>query len=271
MTGRGEKEWAAGILGQPKGRGGLVSLVLATFARTLAQESDRWFLWLPVVFAGGIVTYFALSNEPNGRVAVTPAAVGLAFLAFASGFAVARLGTEMVRAPVLARELRYAGIGGYVEDHELRDNGRTRLALLSEAAPAPLEVRIWASIDVPRAAINARIRAAGERPERLLRLSSPVSVAALRARPIRPCAIRACSTSSRYPFADLHHEVDAKALALGPTNERPDVLIDRDGMTAALRSDSGNLVFSPATAAGYSVHNWLARRRRQPRCRGGRR
>jgi hypothetical protein len=72
MTGRGEKEWAAGILGQPKGRGGLVSLVLATFARTLAQESDRWFLWLPVVFAGGIVTYFALSNEPNGRVAVTP-------------------------------------------------------------------------------------------------------------------------------------------------------------------------------------------------------
>src|SRR5262250_2007117 len=96
-----------------------------------------------------------------------------------------------------------------------------------------------------------------ERPERLLRLSSPVSVAASRARPIRPCAIRACSTSSRYPFADLHHEVDAKALALGPTNERPDVLIDRDGMTAALRSDSGNLVFSPATAAGYSVDNWL--------------
>lgn len=94
----------------------------------------------------GIVTYFALSNEPNGRVAVALllAAVGLclgfrnvptglafagAFLAFASGFAVARLRTEMVRAPVLARELRYAGVGGYVEDHELRDNGRTRLTL----------------------------------------------------------------------------------------------------------------------------------------------
>jgi competence protein ComEC len=144
MTGRGEEEWGGRDPGPAKGRGGLASLILATFARTLAQESDRWFLWLPVVFAGGIVTYFALSNEPNGRVAVTPAAVGLAFLAFASGFAVARLGTEMVRAPVLARELRYAGIGGYVEDHELRDNGRTRLALLSEAAAAPLEVRIWA-------------------------------------------------------------------------------------------------------------------------------
>jgi len=40
-------------------------------------------------------------------------------------------------------------------------------------------------------------------------------------------------------------------------NKRPDVLIDRDGATAALRSDSGNLVFPPATAAGYSVDNWL--------------
>src|SRR5690242_21884369 len=45
--------------------------------------------------------------------------------------------------------------------------------------------------------------------------------------------------------------------ALAPANMRPDVLIDRDGATAALRSDSGNLVFPPATAAGYSVDNWL--------------
>ena len=38
---------------------------------------------------------------------------------------------------------------------------------------------------------------------------------------------------------------------------RPDVLIDRDGETAALRSESGSLIFPPATAAGYSVDNWL--------------
>jgi competence protein ComEC len=146
MTGRGEEEWGRWDPGPVKGRGGPASLILETFARTLAQESDRWFLWLPVVFAGGIVTYFALSNEPDGRVAVALllAAVGLclgfrnvptglafagAFLAFASGFAIAKLRTEMVRAPVLAREMRYAGVGGYVEDHELRDNGRTRLTL----------------------------------------------------------------------------------------------------------------------------------------------
>jgi competence protein ComEC len=51
--------------------------------------------------------------------------------------------------------------------------------------------------------------------------------------------------------------IAALGLALAPANKRPDVLIDHDGATAALRSDSGNLVFPPATAAGYSVDNWL--------------
>lgn len=51
--------------------------------------------------------------------------------------------------------------------------------------------------------------------------------------------------------------IAALGLALAPANKRPDVLIDRDGATAALRSVSGNLVFPPATAAGYSVDNWL--------------
>jgi competence protein ComEC len=51
--------------------------------------------------------------------------------------------------------------------------------------------------------------------------------------------------------------IAAVGLALAPTSERLDVLIDRDGATPALRSDSGNLVFPPATAAGYSVDNWL--------------
>jgi competence protein ComEC len=46
-------------------------------------------------------------------------------------------------------------------------------------------------------------------------------------------------------------------LALAPQGERPDILIEREGTTAALRSDSGNLVFPPATAASYSVDNWL--------------
>jgi competence protein ComEC len=51
--------------------------------------------------------------------------------------------------------------------------------------------------------------------------------------------------------------IAALGIALAPEVERPDVLIERDGGTAALRSEEGSLVFPPATAAGYSVDNWL--------------
>lgn len=55
--------------------------------------------------------------------------IGGAALAFASGFAVAKLRTEMVRAPVLAHELRYVTVAGFIEAHELRDKGRARIML----------------------------------------------------------------------------------------------------------------------------------------------
>jgi competence protein ComEC len=44
---------------------------------------------------------------------------------------------------------------------------------------------------------------------------------------------------------------------LAPPGKRPDVLIERDGETVALRSETGNLVFPPATAESYSAGNWL--------------
>ena len=68
MPGQGEGEcgnWDAAA----RSRGGLLSLALAAVGRALAVESDRWFLWLPVFFAAGIIAYFALSNEPQPRVA----------------------------------------------------------------------------------------------------------------------------------------------------------------------------------------------------------
>jgi competence protein ComEC len=51
--------------------------------------------------------------------------------------------------------------------------------------------------------------------------------------------------------------IAACGIALTPQNHRPDVLIERNGETAALRSDAGSLVFPPATAASYSAENWL--------------
>ena len=49
----------------------------------------------------------------------------------------------------------------------------------------------------------------------------------------------------------------ALGIALTPQANRPDVLIERDGGVAALRSAQGSLVFPPATASGYGVDNWL--------------
>jgi hypothetical protein len=68
VSGRGEGEWGNGDA-TARSRGGLLSLALAAAGRALAVESDRWFLWLPVFFAAGIIAYFALSNEPQPRVA----------------------------------------------------------------------------------------------------------------------------------------------------------------------------------------------------------
>ncbi|ODS00906.1 hypothetical protein AUC68_13310 [Methyloceanibacter methanicus] len=50
--------------------------------------------------------------------------------------------------------------------------------------------------------------------------------------------------------------IAALGLALAPPGHRPDVLIERDGKTAALRGNSG-LVFPSATAGTYSVEKWL--------------
>ena len=67
-AGEGEGErgnWDAAA----RSRGGLISFALAAVSQALAVESDRWFLWLPLFFAAGIIAYFALSNEPQPRVA----------------------------------------------------------------------------------------------------------------------------------------------------------------------------------------------------------
>lgn len=152
-----------------KSRGGLLASGLAACRRALEAESDRWFLWLPVLFAGGILTYFVLAGEPDTRLAVALVlaavgfcltlrgvplglALGFAFLAFALGFGNAKLRTEMARAPVLAQELRYAKVSGWVEVHELRDKGRARILL-----------RVIALDDLP----------AGERPYRA-RVTLPI-------------------------------------------------------------------------------------------------
>src|SRR3990170_7628496 len=107
MPGWGDEGWGGEDRAHIRHREGLLSASLVAVARALESESDRWFLWLPVLFAGGIIAYFALADEPGVRVAAALliGAIGLtlacwraplglclgaAALAFALGFAAAK-------------------------------------------------------------------------------------------------------------------------------------------------------------------------------------
>ncbi len=106
---------------------------------------------------GAIGLCLALKHAPLGL------CLGGALLAFASGFAAAKLRTEMARAPVLAHELRYVAVTGFIEVHELRDKGRARITLrvltLGDIEPAQRPYRVRVSLPASDGA-GARIGAA---------------------------------------------------------------------------------------------------------------
>jgi hypothetical protein len=98
---------------------------------------------------GAIGICLALRSAPLGL------ALAGAFLAFASGFATAKLRTEITRA--LAHELSYVGVSGWVEAHELlRDKGRARLTIrvlsLGDLEPEERPYRVRVTMPAPDAA-----------------------------------------------------------------------------------------------------------------------
>ncbi len=128
-----------------------------------------------MLFACGVLGYFALANEldPILAVSLLIAALGLALatrgtalglaiggaaLAFAGGFADAKLRTEMTRAPVLAKELHNVTVKGFVEAFERREKRRVRITLrvisLGALAPeaTPYRVRVSLSEKAGKAA-----------------------------------------------------------------------------------------------------------------------
>jgi competence protein ComEC len=154
--------------------------LLAKAAASLEAEADRWFLWIPVLFGAGIVFYFALPDEPGAAsaLALVMAACGLAIaarglplglviggaaLALSFGFAAAKLRTELVRAPVLVKELRGAEVRGFVELYEPREKGRARITLRVisiaglAAAETPYRVRVTLSAKARRVATGEPI------------------------------------------------------------------------------------------------------------------
>jgi competence protein ComEC len=150
-----EPRSARGFAGEHAAR----SSILATLARQLEAEHDRWFLWLPVLFGSGIATYFLLPVEPSMLVAVLAAVAALAlylggpraglagpvsaaFLTATVGLGVAKLRTEFVRAPVLDAQVGPIDVYGFVELVEPRATKGQRLTILV-AAMEKREANAW--------------------------------------------------------------------------------------------------------------------------------
>ena len=157
--------------------------LLAWLSRNLAAERERWALWLPVAFAGGIGLYFALGVEPPwwlglGGLAVALAlflvaygarngpAVALLVAALAAGFSLAQLRTATVAAPVLAKRVGPVWITGQIEALEPRGRGaRLTLSgleiarLAPEETPARVRIAVTAAADALRPGDWIRLRA----------------------------------------------------------------------------------------------------------------
>jgi len=141
----------------------------------LLKERERWPLWLPVWLGTGIGLYFASPFEPPlawAGIAVLlslacmfalPATqnvilrISLAALAAMTlGFAVAKMRTEDVAAPILQRRVGPIGIDGRVEQSELHGKGvRVVLGELSmrrfaaENTPARVRISVRAGSTLP--------------------------------------------------------------------------------------------------------------------------
>ena len=119
---------------------------LEALRATLEAERDRWFLWLPVIYGCGVALYFALLGEPSLLVVLAPVPLVLAIrlvlrsgtltvmatgiaLAFAVGFAAAKIRTMWVSAPILERQINVADVRGFVESVEPRAGRGQRLTL----------------------------------------------------------------------------------------------------------------------------------------------
>ena len=148
---------------------------LAALGRSALAERDRWPLWLPAALGTGIGIYFALPFEPAlawaglAALAALAAIFGIAgtqrpalrvllsaIAAIAIGFALAKVRTEIVSAPVLGQKIGPIGLDGRIEQAELRGKGirfvlgdiRAK-AFSDETRPARVRISVRAETPLP--------------------------------------------------------------------------------------------------------------------------
>ncbi|RMF06760.1 MAG: DUF4131 domain-containing protein, partial [Alphaproteobacteria bacterium] len=118
-------------------RPGLLQSAADALVNALLREAQRWFLWLPVLFASGIALCFSLASEPDSLTvtALLLAGAGCAFLtrgralgwplaiaclAIVSGFAAAKLRLTAVDTPMLLHKSGAVILRGWVEEIHTR-------------------------------------------------------------------------------------------------------------------------------------------------------
>lgn len=118
----------------------------AAVADMLLTESDRWFLWVPVLFAAGISLYFLPEEEPSLRTSFAGVLTGVGLLALgwrrpvprllaaavlcaALGFSNAQWRTARLATPILEQPTGPVTIKAWVERVELRLKKGARLTL----------------------------------------------------------------------------------------------------------------------------------------------
>ncbi|MGO4686091.1 ComEC/Rec2 family competence protein [Hyphomicrobium sp. 2TAF46] len=154
---------------------------LSRAALLFDAERESFFLWAPVCLGAGIAAYFALSVEPPALMAFAPVVLALilrstvrsgtlsatmmmAFVLAGTGFALAKLRVEAVRAPVLTKALHSVEVTGTVSMVEAKIPRGQRLTIRKpeiaglSASQTPAVIRIRTMSARVLAAPGDRIR-----------------------------------------------------------------------------------------------------------------
>ena len=129
-------------MGIPGVRTGESNHLVVGARQFLQRETDRHFLWVPVLLCAGLLIYFSLQREPGWLVLTScvagaglfAVAVGrwfdagavLAVLLVATGFVLGKVRTEFLMTPVLVKDTGVVALTGWVESVEIKSANRQR-------------------------------------------------------------------------------------------------------------------------------------------------
>lgn len=156
---------------------------IAAIKHRFIDERPQWFLWVPVLYAIGIASYFSLTREPPlwpGMTAITLLAIGMvwlrkkpgwfylafSFLLISLGFVTAEWRSIAVQAPVLTHSTRPVYITGKIDYLESLPHGARAVLsslrlepALQEQTPKKIRINLRTRMNGAKAGDTIRVRA----------------------------------------------------------------------------------------------------------------